>query len=1001
MLAMEQQRRLFAQRRPRHGWRWFAALAVLLLSDQVDASEPLAPEAALVDFRLPDGYQIELVAAEPEVVDPVAVAFDPQGRLWVVEMRDYPLLPEGGKPSSCIKIFEDKDHDGRFESARVFADGLLFPTGLQLWGSGAFVTLAGEIAYFPDDDGDGRADKKETWYQGFAELNEQLRANHPTLAADGWIYVAGGLRGGQIKNLRLPDAPSLSINGRDFAFNPRTGECRAVSGNGQFGLTLDDFGRRFTCSNRNPLIEVMIEQRYLDRNPKLVLSRIVQDAAAAGADSRIFPRSRAITTSAQHSGQFTAACGVELNRGGGALPDAAANDAFVCEPTANLVHRERVTSDGSTMRARPIDDKSEFLTATDEWFRPVNLSIGPDGALYVVDMYRAVIEHPEWMPPELRNRPDMHDGRDRGRIYRIRAAAPRAGNAIPEPLTSSVADELASLLESPNPWIRDTAARRLLELNDASVLPTLSTLARGSYSPATRYVAMQTLVAMGGMTPAIAAQALADSSPEIRSLGLTLCEPFLEHSPELARQAMELASDDDARVRFQTALTSMFLPAAEALQPLKQIAAASGDDLWICRAVALASRELASPLLLALLDQASPQLAGQDDVAVSPTLLRELLPAIVASGNVEQVAVVLERVDRVNSPTARMLLEAANDALQLHGTSLPAALALVAEQNKSAVEASLRLFDEALSEFSTTTSDASERIAAAKLLRFDSRPTTGAALLEILQASPPPEIQTAAIAALQSQATPAVAEAILSLFPEQLPAIRRASLDLLCTQPAWTSQLLTAAADGAIEAADIDPARRLQLMQHADADIRRQAEQLFAAQLKSREEVISRYQAALELTGDPGRGREAFAVNCASCHRVGDQGTAIGPDIGDSSMKTSAQLLTDILDPNRAVDANFVNYVALTYDGVGHSGIISSETSSGIVLLGADGKQVAILREDLESLTSGKSLMPEGLEQQLDLQKMADLLAFLKTWRHAAELQAERPAKIGSAAITP
>jgi putative membrane-bound dehydrogenase-like protein len=342
----------------------------------LSAAEPLSTDAALADFALSPGYRIELVAAEPQIVDPVAMAFDPQGRLWVVEMRDYPVLAEGAKPSSRIRILDDKDGDGVFETANTFAEDLLFPTGLQPWGSGAFVTLAGEVAFFPDDDQDGRADRQETWYQGFATLNEQLRANHPTLAADGWIYVAGGLRGGQIKNLRRPDDAPISINGRDFAFNPRTGECRAVSGNGQFGLAFDDFGRRFTCSNRNPLIEVMIEQRYLDRNPKLILPRVVQDAAAAGAESRIYPRSRAITTSAQHSGQFTAACGVEFYRGNG-LPSPATGNAFVCEPTANLVHRELVAPHGSVMRATPAEQQSEFLTAADEWFRPVNLANGP------------------------------------------------------------------------------------------------------------------------------------------------------------------------------------------------------------------------------------------------------------------------------------------------------------------------------------------------------------------------------------------------------------------------------------------------------------------------------------------------------------------------------------------------------------------------------------------------------------------------------------------------
>lgn len=944
----------------------------------VEASEPLSPAAALADFALPPGYRIELVASEPQIVDPVAMAFDPQGRLWVVELRDYPFLAAGAKPSSRIRILKDKNHDGVFETASTFADGLLIPTGLQLWGSGAFVTLAGEVAYFPDDDRDGRADKQETWYRGFATENEQLRANHPTLAADGWIYVAGGLRGGQIENLRRPDDAPVSINGRDFAFNPRTGECRAVSGNGQFGLAIDDFGRRFTCSNRNPLIEVMIEQRYLDRNPKLVLPSVVQDAAAAGADSRVFPRSRAMTTSAEHSGQFTAACGVEVDRG----------DAFICEPTGNLVHREVFNSSGSAMQAVPVErnaeQETEFLTATDEWFRPVNLATGPDGALYVVDLYRAVIEHPEWMPPELRQRPDLLDGVDRGRIYRIVAAGAAANSATEDQsITMDNPAELATLLSHPNASQRETAARRLLEIGGAAAIEPLHEVAARDVSAAGRYLAFSTLEAFGALTPEMLARCLCDQAPEIRALGLQLAEPQLAKSRDLTSQVMQLANDPDPRVRYQTALTSMFLPSTQTHSALCSIAAQDAEDEWTCRAVALAARDQAGPLLIELLNH-------EPHVQFTPALAHELVTAVVANDDGHQLAAALGSLNNVDQATTRLLLMAANDALQQHGSSLAVTFEIIAEQAPAARQAIDKLFDASLAMLTNDNVPKAERIAEAPVLQLDARPCIAQPLLELLSGNASAPLQVAAINALRSQSNPEIADALLVRFAKQLPTVRRATLDLLTSRPDWAIKLLDAVAAEQIAAGDVDPAHRLQLMQHHDVAVRTAAERLFAAEMKDREEVVRRYQAALELTGDAEQGHAVYAANCASCHRIGVEGIAVGPDIGDASMKTSAQLITDILDPNRAVDANFVNYVALTVDGVGHQGIITSESETGLVLLGADGKPVTFLREDLESLTSGKSLMPEGVEQQIDPQKMADLLAFLKTWRHAAKLRSNR-----------
>ncbi|MEX0978720.1 MAG: PVC-type heme-binding CxxCH protein, partial [Pirellulales bacterium] len=392
-----------------------------------EIKSPLSPQESLGHFQLDEGLKIELAACEPEVVDPIAIRFDEDGRMWVVEMRDYPHGPlEGKPPLSKIRVLTDADGDGRFETSRIFAEELLFPTGLLPWQGGLIVTLAGEVVYLKDSDGDGRADVRETWFRGFATENPQLRANHPRFALDHRIYIANGLRGGEIIDPRRDGAKPLSISGRDFSFDPRSGSSEAVSGNGQFGLTFDDFGNRFVCNNREPLDHVVLENNFLARNPLLAVPGVIATVAAAGEASRVFPLTSAWTTSNLHAGQFTAACGVTIYRAD-ALGDEYRGNALICEPTGSLVHREVLSPSGVTFVSKRAHQEKEFLASPDPWFRPVNLEVGPDGALYVVDMYLAVIEHPQFMPSELQQRPDLRLGDDRGRIYRIvRAASDKA-----------------------------------------------------------------------------------------------------------------------------------------------------------------------------------------------------------------------------------------------------------------------------------------------------------------------------------------------------------------------------------------------------------------------------------------------------------------------------------------------------------------------------------------------------------------------------------------------
>ena len=242
--------------------RAFSALAFVALSLASLAAEPakppevrspLTPKEAQKLFRLPPGLRIELVASEPQIESPVAMAFDEDGRLWVVEMRDYPNGPKPGeKPQGRIKVLEDVDGDGFYETATVFADNLPFANGLMPWKGGLVVTMAPQIVYLKDTKihPNGKADRKEVLYEGFAAANPQLRVSHPVLGLDGWVYVANGLRGGRVKKAGDPDAKAIDLSGRDFRFNLLTGQYEALSGMGQYGNCFDDRGHRFISTTK-------------------------------------------------------------------------------------------------------------------------------------------------------------------------------------------------------------------------------------------------------------------------------------------------------------------------------------------------------------------------------------------------------------------------------------------------------------------------------------------------------------------------------------------------------------------------------------------------------------------------------------------------------------------------------------------------------------------------------------------------------------------------------
>jgi putative membrane-bound dehydrogenase-like protein len=953
------------------------------------ARGPLSPAEEEKSFHLTEGLRIELVAAEPDVESPVAMAFDEDGRLWVVEMPDYPNgPPKGQPPGGRVCILED-DGTGRYRRTAVFADRLLFANGLLPWGKGAVVTAAPHILLLEDTKGTGRADRREVLFEGFAAENPQLRVSHPVLGIDNHVYVANGLRGGTVRRAGRPDARAVNISGMDFRFDLVHDTYEAVSGMGQFGNAFDAWGRRFVCDNHDHVRHVVLPDRYLERNPYLAVRAVLEDVSELeggplSSGGRVYPLSSNWTTSNLHAGRFTSACSVLPYRGD-LLPGEFRQSAFTCEPAGNLVHQEVLRPQGATFRSRPARAGVEFLASPDDWFRPVFLADGPDGALYVVDMYRAVIEHPEFMPPELKHRPDLLLGKDRGRIWRIvpdKHAAPP-----PRPrLGRASTEELVRLLEHPGGWWRSTAQRLLLRRQDRAAVAPLAKLCAESKEPLARIHAAWLLEAQGALGEDTVRHLLNDPHPRVREHAVRLAERWLPRSPAVQERFAALAADPDARLRFQVALSLGEWDDDRILAPLASIALAAADDPWTRTAVASAVPRRAGALIATLL-AARPGLT-ESATAGRLALLRELAALVGGRGDAGEVAGLLDALhnlggaDRARWQTAA--LAGLAEGMGRRGKQLAAFLQSLPASHRAAGERAAELLRQAAAVAQDTGADPAVRLTAVGLLAHAPWMEAAPVLERLLAEETPQELRLAAVRALAAQPRPEVAPLLLQGWRGYTPALRREVTEALFRQPDRILVLLGEVEAGRVKPGDLDPQRSRTLIEHGRADVRDRARKLLAHSLPpDRKEVLARYQAALTLEGDPKRGREVFTRNCATCHRVAGVGVDVGPDVSDLRTKTAGQIMQDVLDPNSAIDNNFVSYTVTTKSGKVLTGIIAAETGSSVTLRRAEGQTDVVLRADVEEIaSSGASLMPEGLEKAVSIKEMADLLAFLKNWRY-------------------
>ncbi|MSR58715.1 MAG: c-type cytochrome [Planctomycetaceae bacterium] len=939
--------------------------------DRTPGAPRLTPQQSLATIRTKPGLTVELVAAEPLVVSPVAVEFGPDGRLWVAEMYDYPEGIDGQyKPGGRVRVLESTNEDGKFDKATVFLDGVPFPTGVTVWRKGLLVCSAPDILYAEDTDGDGRADLVKKLYSGFGDLNYQGRVNSLEIGLDGWLYGSCGAYGGRIS--RFTGGEPLALGDRDFRIKPDSGEIEPATGRTLQGRPRDDWGNWFGNDSGTLCRHYPFPDHYLRRNPYFVPPQSAVFVPSGPDPSRLYPLSQGLQLFklSGPSGRPTGACGLGLYRDT-VLGEGFQGDAFICEPVNLLVHRMRLVPKGTTFEGPRADDEqdSEFLASTDGWFRPVQARTGPDGALWIVDMHRYVIEHPRWIPPEDVARLDVRAGHDMGRLFRVRAAD-RPQRPWPR-LDRLDAKGLVAALDSDNGWQRDMAMQMLLWKNDKTVAPLLERLAASHERPATRLQALCTLEGLGAISVATLRAKINDSHPGVRRHALRISERFLADEPALGPELLKRL-DDDPQVRLQLACTLGEWRDPRAAKALAALAVASDDPYQqaavlsslrpdnVAEVVAetLRLRPRGSPagsFLPKLLGTAAPL----SDPAALPGLLEQIVPR--GSGKI--------------APWQWTAMADMVEALERRGES-------IGEQPRGTAQHELvRWMVEARRVAEDDQADPPLRLAALSLIGHSAaaRDADLATLEKLLAPQQSAAMQQAAATALGRIADRRAVELVLANWKGHSPALKSRLLDLLFTRRDGLAPLLEKVAEGEIPVNDFDATRRQRLLEHREASIRLQAIKLFAgASDPDRAKVISQYKSALELPGARARGKVVFAQTCTVCHRLEEVGHTIGPDLAALAKKSPQALLQEILDPSRNLDNRYAVYTALTKSGRTFSGLLATESAASITLLGQESKQEVLLRVDLDELIgTGKSLMPEGLERDLSPQNLADLLAYL------------------------
>lgn len=944
-------------------------------------------------FQIEQGFDLSLVASEPLIKDPVDMDFNERGDAMVLEMPGYPFEDK----ESRLLILKDKNGDQIYDESVVFAENLQLATSFLPYKKGALVAAPPYLLFVRDDNEDYVMDQVDTLMGGFSTGNLQHNYNGLTYGMDGWIYAANGGNDGRPFWWGDP-ASRMDLRGQDFKFNLETREMvRLGESSGGFGLAMDKFDRVFETHNLTHISHLVFPDRYKADKPIITGHSLsnVSDHDENGL-ARIYPigEQEARVNHPEQSGYFSGSCGITYY-GGGAFGQDYDQTIWVADVVLNLIHVDKIKPNGSSFTASRIHEQTDFLASADRSFRPVNMALGPDGSMYVVDMYREVIEHPEWIPDEIEKTLDLDAGKDQGRIYKITKSG--SNQKIDFDQFESQKG-LISALSHKNQWVRKTAHRLLSdqELSTESVNSLRNELTAGE--PLVKIHALYVLDIHQKLDTKMLQKALEEDFPELNEAALILGEDWVEKDPSLKKSMAKLLIHPNPRVRMQAALSFSHLQekglqsAEESRALISDLAEAAKMELndWNVVAITLAA------------DQHSAMLFS--DLVNSGFNQGKMLASLAMNSNKsnEDVKLVLDGItsSQLSSLNKRLVLEHLNqNPRMLSGVVLEPFIANLEAEGDLEILPALASFRNTLSlppsnEFLTYSKSALtdvlnedlsdslrlQNLSLLALLPFEDKSDV---LYECLTNDKPLSLQEGALRQLSKYRFVEIGQRIVDMWNELSPQTRRYAGDLLLYNESHHDALLTGLENDLINVGEMNfdlERRRMLLAWTEDERTKERARALFSdAGVSNRQEVLDQMKPALTLVGSVPNGKNIFKTICSSCHKYGDLGIEVGPVLTEINRKSKATLLHDILDPNAAADPNYINHRLETKEGIVHVGIVAAETDNSFSILKIGGEQVTINKEDIKSFRSmGSSLMMEGLENSMTHQDMADLLAYLQ-----------------------
>ncbi len=944
-------------------------------------------------FEVEPGFELQLVASEPLIKDPVDLEFNENGEALVLEMPGYPFEDQQSK----IILLKDNNHDGVYDDHVVYAENLRLASSIMPYKKGVLVAAPPYLLYVKDTNDDNKADVVDTLMSGFSTGNLQHNYNGLTYGIDNWIYAVNGGNSG--KPYWWGDSTHvMDLRGQDFRFNLETNVMERIGeSSGGFGLGMDEVGHLYETHNLTHISHLVFPERY-QQDVKLPIESSLSNISDHEEDglARIYPigEQESRVNHPEQSGYFSGSCGVTYY-GGGALGPEYENTIWVADVVLNLIHVDKLKPNGASFVASRIQQKKDFLASSDRSFRPVNMSTGPDGAIYVVDMYRKVIEHPEWIPDEIEKTLDLHAGKDKGRIYKISKGLAASSFSTDSLKTTT---GLIARLSNPNQWVRKTAHRLLMEapLSKDQIVHVGKLLK--SESPSARLHAMWILHGHNQLTVDQLMQSLDDASAGVKENALIISEKFLADNETLIRKVLDLLSDPEQRVRMQAALTVSTLPAKvfnhykkQIFESLTQSASKPADD-WNIASMTLAAKH--APAEFFQVYSSGKDGSNQEKLLISL--------AAISGGTVQNMNLVLGALAKASIPNEvkRTSIDQLTQGIHFSGGApdvasikrlelsgdigLISSLASLRKKLNVPMSQEFLIYSKAaltkVVDKSLPDSIRYQQMTLIDLLPYKDKAEV---LFQCLDNTEPLNLQEAALRQLADYAEPSIGTRLVNRWAELGPQIRKWAGDLLLYRELYHDALLTGLEKGVINIGEMnfDLERRRQLLWWTDNETtKRRAEALFSdSGVNTRKEALDKMKDALTLKGSSVAGAAVFKSMCSTCHKYGSEGQEVGPVLTEISRKSKESLMHDILDPNAAVNTQYINHRLVTKSGDIHIGIVENETDHYITIKKMGGSKETIYKTDIRSFTSlGSSLMTEGLENNMTPQDLADLLAFLQ-----------------------